>query len=97
MELTLKARGQHASLIERHNEILRQQLHICNEQATSDGLKVDFENILSESLFAKNCLLVLGGYTPYEALYGRTPPLLNVMDVERGDPHHRKKMQPSFV
>ena len=66
IKLNLKARGQHAFLIERHNEILRQQLHRCDEQSTADGLRVGMENILSESLFAKNCLLVQGGYSPYE-------------------------------
>lgn len=90
IKLTLKARGQHAFLIERHNEILRQQIHKCDEQATADGLRVDMENILNESLFAKNSLLVLGGYTPYEALYGRTPPIVNVMDAEREDPQHEE-------
>lgn len=83
IQLTLRARGQHASLVERRNEILRQQLHRCDEQATDDGLRVDFEQLLSEAMFAKNSLFLLGGLTPYEALYGRTPPLLNVVDAER--------------
>ena len=90
IKLNLKARGQHAFLIERHNEILRQQLHRCDEQSTADGLRVGMENILSESLFAKNCLLVQGGYSPYEALFGRCPPLLNVRDLERDDPQEEE-------
>ena len=90
IKLNLKARGQHAFLIERHNEILRQQLHRCDEQSTADGLRVGMENTLSESLFAKNCLLVQGGYSPYEALFGRCPPLLNVRDLERDDPQEEE-------
>lgn len=90
IKLSLKARGQHAFLNERHNELLRQQLHRCDEQATADGLSVDIDNILSEPLFAKNFLFVQGGYSPYEALYGRTPPLLNVRDLERDDPQHEE-------
>ena len=82
IKLTLKARSQHAFMIERHNEILRQQVHRCDEQATSDGLRVSFANVLSESVFAKNSLFVCGGFTPYEALYGRTPQILNIADIE---------------
>ena len=82
IKLTLRAANQHAHLIERHNDILRHQILKCDEQATADGLRVSFEQILSESVHAKNVLFVCGGYTPYEALYGRTPALLNTLDVE---------------
>ena len=82
VKLTLRARGQHAAIVERHNEILRRQLHLVDMQSTADGLAVSFHQILNESIFAKNCLLQYGGYSPYEALYGRTPGLLDVMATE---------------
>ena len=81
IELNLKAKGQHAAMIERHNELLRRQI----QQATNDGLRVSFIQILNEALFAKNVLLQYGGFSPYEsyeALFGRTPPLLDAMPIE---------------
>ena len=81
IKLHLKAKGQHAAMIERHNELLRRQIHLTDQQATNDGLRVSFTQILNEALFAKNVLLQYGGFSPYEALYGRTPPLLDVMSI----------------
>ena len=80
--LKLRARDQHASMIERHNELLRRQVHLCDSQATTEGLRVNFEQVLSEAVYAKNILLNYGGHSPYEALFGRTPALLNVLDEE---------------
>ena len=82
VSLKLRARDQHASMIERHNELLRRQVHLCDSQATTEGLRVSFEQVLSEALYAKNILLTYGGHSPYEALFGRTPALLNVLDEE---------------
>ena len=82
--LILRAKGQHAHLVERHHELLRKQIKVLDDQATSEGLKVDFEFILSESALAKNCLLSIKGRSPYEALYGRVPPLLGTTTSETG-------------
>ena len=82
VKLTLKAKGQHAPVVERHNEILRRQIHLLDQQATNEGLRVSFQQILNEAVFSKNILLQYGGYSPYEALLGRTPPLLDVMSIE---------------
>ena len=87
VKLTLRAPEQHAGIVERHNELLRRQIHLMEGQTTADGLRVDFDMILSEALFAKNCLFTCGGLSPYEALYGRTPGLLNVMREETGEPY----------
>ena len=46
--LTLRALGQHAQVVERHHEILRQQTH------TDDGLRVRFGEILAESIFVED-------------------------------------------
>ena len=82
VKLTLKAKSQHAPVVERHNEILRRQIHLIDQQATNEGLRVSFQQILNEAVFSKNILMQYGGYSPYEALLGRTPPLLDVMSVE---------------
>ena len=78
VKLTLRARYQHAGIVERHNELLRRQIHYIDAQATADGVRTDFPGILAEALFAKNALFTCGGFSPYEALFGRTPGLLNV-------------------
>ena len=82
VKLHLKAKQQHAAVVERHNELLRRQVHLMDAQATADGLRVSFAQVLNEATLAKNMLLQYGGYSPYEALYGRTPHLLDVMSVE---------------
>ena len=40
---------------------------------------------MGEAVFAKNALFALGGASPFEAVFGRTPPLLGVVDSEIGD------------
>ena len=79
-KLTLRARGQHVGI-----DLLRRQIHLMDSDATNHGLRVDFEQILSEAVFAKNILLTYGGWSPYEALYGRTPALLDVSTADEGD------------
>ena len=80
-KLLLRAKGQHANLVERHHELTRHQLRVLDDQATADGLKCGFDSILSEAVLSKNCLLSIGNRSPYEALYGRTPPLLGVLEA----------------
>ena len=64
------------STVERHHAILRDQLHKLDSQLRSEGREIKFSVLLAESLFAKNCLLGVGGATPYQGLFGRTPSLL---------------------
>eukprot|EP00435_Cladocopium_sp_Y103_P035006 s3086_g9.t1 len=92
VKLALKAKNQHAPVVERHNEILRRQIHLIDQQATNEGLRVSFQQILNEAVFSKNILLQYGGYSPYEALFGLTPPLLDVMSVE-GDRQREHPMR----
>lgn len=89
VKLHLKARGQHAHIVERHHELLRQQLHLLEGQATSDGLKISFAEILQEAVLAKNCLVNVGGFSPYQAVYGRTPPLLDAVEAAFDEPEDR--------
>ena len=85
IKLHLLAKEQHASIVERHHAILRRQLHVLDEQATAEGLKVSFDALLADAVFAKNALFSMGGSSPFEAVFGRTPPLLGVVDAEAGD------------
>ena len=85
IQLHLHAREQHCGMIERHNEILRRQLHLIEDQTTAEGLPATFDMILSEALFAKNALFQCGGASPYEAVFGRTPPLLTTVSEESGE------------
>ena len=79
--IKLKAVGQHASTVERHHEVLRQQLHRLCGQARSEGLNLAFADLLSEAVLAKNALLTVHGTTPYEAVFGRRPTLLAELEV----------------
>ena len=83
-KITLRPRapGQHAQLAERHREVLRQQLHKLEDQAAEEGLAVSFEDILTEALIAKNTLTVVDGYSPFQAVHGRTLEILD-LSVER--------------
>jgi len=82
IKLNLEAKQQHAAVVERHTDLLRRQIHLMDAQAIADGLRVTFEQVLSEATLAKNMLLQYGGFSPCEALCGRTPHLLDVMSVE---------------
>ncbi|CAE7314416.1 RE2, partial [Symbiodinium necroappetens] len=80
-----KAKYAHASVVERHNALLRRQAHLLLEQSNEDGLRVPFSAILAEAVFAKNTLLRINNFTPYEAVLGRTPPLYDLIAPEFGE------------
>ena len=84
IELIPKAKYAHANVVERHQEILRRQVHLLKDQTLSDGVRISFDLILAESVFAKNALFRVGNMTPYQALYGRVPPLYDVLTAESG-------------
>ncbi len=44
-----------------------------------------FEQRLNECVFSGNALLSINGCTPYNAVYGRTPPLLPGLEVLNDD------------
>ena len=54
------------------------------EQSHEDGLRAPFSAILAEAVFAKNALLRINNFTPYEAVLGRTPPLYDLTSPELG-------------
>ena len=52
-----KAKYAHANVVERHHEILRRQVHLLKDQTLSDGVRISFDSILAESVFAKKCFV----------------------------------------
>ena len=77
IELKSKPKGAHAHVIERRKDLLRQQYNKVRTAARKDGLvSVTSAQVLDESFLACNCLLSVHGTSPYEALFGRVPPLL---------------------
>ena len=85
IKLDFRAREQHCGLVERHNAILRHQLHLLDGQASAEGLAVPFTTVLAESVFAKNAMFQVGNASPYECVFGRSPPLLAIVGEESGE------------
>ncbi|CAJ1426200.1 unnamed protein product [Effrenium voratum] len=78
INLQLVAKEQHCGVVERHNELLRRQLHLIDTQAQNEGLPIGINTLIGEAIYAKNILFTVGNTTPHEAVFGRTPPLLQV-------------------
>ena len=72
----LLPRGAHATIVERHHETLRQLIHRISSQLKAERLSVNMTDIVAEAVRAKNSLLVINGFTPFQAVLGRTPNLL---------------------
>ena len=60
----------HATMVERHNGLIRQLLHNIEGQTTLEGLPVTDGDIVSEACYAKNNLLEIGGQHPIAAVFG---------------------------
>ena len=68
--------GTHAHSVERHHDLLRRVLHTTETQSLEEGVNLPFEVVLAECVLAKNVMLSVAGFSPYQALYGRLPPLM---------------------
>ena len=68
--------GSHAYVVERHHELLRSQFLHIQQQCVVEKLQVSDSEILSEATFAKNTMLQIHGKSPYEAVIGRTPKIM---------------------
>eukprot|EP00971_Amphidinium_carterae_P349276 6490937-Amphidinium_carterae.1 len=66
----------HASVVERHHAIIRDTFVKVRDQCLSDGVPYNDSLVLCESVFCKNTLTNIGGFSPYQAVFGRTPPLM---------------------
>ena len=71
-----KAKNQHAQIVERHHELLRSVIRKVIAQLTEEGLELDIQCIISEAIFVKNAFIKVHGVTPYNAVLGRTPMIL---------------------
>jgi len=81
-ELVLRPRKAHARMIERHNELLRQQLHRVEGQLQREGIALPPHIILAETLLAKNVMLSVHGASPQKAVFGQTLPMLRDFEPE---------------
>jgi len=86
IELRIRAKGQHARMIERRGAILRHCMHTTEEQLEKEGITVTFDELLSTAVLSGNALTNVGGGTPYQARLGSTPAILPDMMIpqERG-------------
>ena len=85
IKLRERAPEQHARIIERRGAHTREAMHRIKSQCDEEGIQVPDSEILSEAVFAGNALLSINDSTPYNALYGRTPPLLPGLEILNGE------------
>ena len=71
-----RAKGQHLGHIDRRGALVRESIHKIVDQLTEDGILMPFPYVLSEATFCTNAMLSINGCTPYNAVYGRCPPML---------------------
>jgi hypothetical protein len=82
IEPKLRAPGQHARFIERRGALLRLSMHCIEAQLTREGVDSSIDAVLSEAVFAGNALIHVGGVTPYQCVYGRSPAMLPPLPEE---------------
>eukprot|EP00971_Amphidinium_carterae_P281276 5584632-Amphidinium_carterae.2 len=70
--------GRHASIVERHHALMRSTYHKIRDQLQVDGLAVSGTMMLAEAVHAHNVITSVGGYSPHQAVFGRSPPLLQL-------------------
>ena len=80
--------GRHAEIVERHHAVLRSTYHKIRDQANEDGIKVIADVMLAEAVFAHNVLTSVKGFSPHEAVLGRTPPIFKLDADTREEQDH---------
>ena len=68
-------------MVEGHHQVLRDQIHKIQSQLQVEGITVNFEDVVSEAVYAKNVMTSVGGYSPYQALFGRNASLLTDLET----------------
>ena len=63
-KLVFKPKKAHAQMVERHNDLLRDQVHLIKEQMELDGIGVDDDQILDEAVLANNVFVNTKGVSP---------------------------------
>ena len=64
LRLHLKAKQQHAAVVERHTALLRRQVHLMDAQATADGLRVSFAQALGKPHWQRTCCCSMAATVP---------------------------------
>ncbi|CAK0897272.1 unnamed protein product [Prorocentrum cordatum] len=76
IEIKAKEEGSHAQLVERHHDLARKIIHRVRSQLEQEGIAMPLEIVIAECALIKNLLITVAGFSPYQAVYGRLPPLL---------------------
>ena len=76
IQVKTKEPGTHAHIVERHHDLLRRVLHTTEAQLAEEGVDMPFEVTLAECTLAKNVMLSVAGFSPYQALCGRLPQMM---------------------
>ena len=76
-----RARGQQMPYIDKRSQFMRRLLNTILDQLKDENMSVPVGHIVSEAQFVSNAMLSVDNYTPYNALYGRTPRLLPNMNM----------------
>ena len=62
--------------IDAQSKFIRNAFHKIQEQLKAESISMPPDQVLSEAQFCSNALLSHAGYSPYQAVYGRTPNML---------------------
>ncbi|CAK0813698.1 unnamed protein product, partial [Prorocentrum cordatum] len=76
IEMKAKEEGSHAQLVERHHDLVRKIIHRVQAQLAEEGIAMPLEIVIMECALIKSLLITVAGYSPYQAVHGRLPPLL---------------------
>eukprot|EP00972_Heterocapsa_arctica_P114422 16442375-Heterocapsa_arctica.AAC.1 len=77
VKINIRPKDMKAHVVERHHQLLRDLLHKVTSQMKEDGVNAPPDVILAECVFAKNALTCVHGYSPFQAVFGRSPTLLS--------------------
>ena len=76
VQLKTKEPGSHAQIVARHHELFRQIYHRTKAQLKEEKIVLDKEVFVAECFLVKNLMISVAGSSPYQAVYGRVPPLM---------------------
>ena len=75
VQLKSKEPGSHAQVVERHHELFRQIYHRTKTQLKEEKIILDKEILVAECFLVQNLMISVAGSSPYQAVYGRVPPI----------------------
>ena len=65
--------------------MFRLLLHKTEDQCKREGISLSFRSLLAECFYMGNALTYIGGSSPYQAVYGRTPAMLPDLTLTEED------------